>query len=423
MQLNRTIAPDFQTVQSVHFPAATHLLLDNGMPLYVINLGQQPVVRLEIVFEAGTWSETVAGSSFFTLKMLSEGTKSHTSAQISERFDEIGAFIDLSHSADRANLTVYGLTKHLEAILQLAQELLNEATFPENEFDTLKNVSLQNLRVNLEKNSYLATIKFRQLLFGNAHPYGRSQNEADISKLTTQHLRDFYEQSIQNQPFKVFLSGQIAQKETDLVNQYLGKQAINLTPKPAPQHQRTPPTTTSFVAEKPDAVQSSLRLGRPLFTRQHPDFYPFMVCNEVLGGYFGSRLVKNIREEKGLTYGISSGLSLLRRDGFWTVSADVKKESVELVFDEIFQEIAELQRNIVPEDELETVKNYLSGEFAGALNTPFEIADRVRLMALENLPLDFYTQHIASLRAVSAEQIRTMAQKYWQSADLLRVVV
>ncbi|TAG75803.1 MAG: insulinase family protein, partial [Runella slithyformis] len=139
--------------------------------------------------------------------------------------------------------------------------------------------------------------------------------------------------------------------------------------------------------------------------------------------YFGSRLVKNIREEKGLTYGISSGLSLLRRDGFWTVSADVKKESVELVFDEIFQEIAELQRNLVPEDELETVKNYLSGEFAGALNTPFEIADRVRLMALENLPLDFYTQHIASLRAVSEEQIRTMAQKYWQSADLLRVVV
>jgi zinc protease len=422
MSLERHIAPHFQTVQTVHFPAPQQFVLDNQMPLYVVNLGQQPVVRLEVLLEAGTWVETVEGSSFFTFKMLSEGTRRHTSAQISERFDQIGAFIDLSHTADRANLTVYGLTKHLEAILQLVQELLQEAVFPENEFETLKNVSLQNLRVNLEKNSYLATTTFRKMLFGEHHPYGVSQNETAINSLNTSILRQFYEANILTQPFKVFLSGQIDEREINLVNQYLGQQKTTSTASPLPNHQRQTQMQPS-VAHKPDAMQASVRLGRPLFTRQHPDFYPFMVCNEVLGGYFGSRLVKNIREEKGLTYGISSSTALLRHDGFWVINADVKKESVNLVFDEIQKEIAQLQTELVPDSELETVKNYLSGEFAGALNTPFEIADRVRLMVLENLPLDFYAQHIPSLRAVSAEQIREMAQKYWQPHDLLKVVV
>ena len=422
MILDRTVAPNFQTIQTVDFPEPAQLFLDNGMPLYVINLGEQPVVRLEVVFEAGTWFDTQEGVSFFTLKMLSEGTRHHSSAQISEQFDEIGAFADFNHSADRANVTVYGLAKHLAQILGITQELLNEATFPEQEFETLKNVSLQNLQVNLEKNSYVASTTFRQRIFGQNHPYGRSQNEPAIAQLTSQHLRDFYTQRILNQPFKVFLSGKITPKEISLVNQYLGQQPVISNSEVVPQYDAVS-DKAPFLADKPDSVQSSVRLGRRLFTRQHPDFYPFMVCNEVLGGYFGSRLVKNIREEKGLTYGISSGLGLLRRDGFWVINADVKKESVQEVFDEIEKEIAELQTNLVPADELETVKNYLSGEFAGALNTPFEIADRVRLMVLEKLPLDFYSRHIASLRAVTPEEIRAMAQQYWQSEDLLRVVV
>lgn len=422
MILDRTVAPDFQTIQTVDFPEPAQLFLDNGMPLYVINLGEQPVVRLEVVFEAGTWFDTQEGVSFFTLKMLSEGTRQHSSAQISEQFDEIGAFADFNHSADRANVIVYGLAKHLTRILGITQELLNEAIFPEQEFETLKNVSLQNLQVNLEKNSYVASTTFRQRVFGQNHPYGRSQNEPAITQLTSQHLRDFYTQRILNQPFKVFLSGKITPKEISLVNQYLGQQPVNQNNEVVPQYD-VASDNAPFLADKPDSVQSSVRLGRRLFTRQHPDFYPFMVCNEVLGGYFGSRLVKNIREEKGLTYGISSGLGLLRRDGFWVINADVKKESVEQVFDEIEKEIAELQNNLVPADELETVKNYLSGEFAGALNTPFEIADRVRLMVLEKLPLDFYSRHIDSLRAVTPEEIRAMARQYWQSEDLLKVVV
>ena len=422
MPLDRRIAPDFQTIQTVHFPTPQKVVLDNQMPLYVINLGEQPVVRLEVVFNAGGRHETLKGTSSFMTKMLSEGTKQRSSAEISERFDEIGAFTDFSANADRANFVVYGLTKHLPQILTLINELLHEATFPENEFENLKNVSLQSLRVNLEKNGYVATTQFRERVFGLNHPYGHSQTEIAIQNLNVENLREFYNQFVLNQPFRVFLSGKITETEISLVNQHLGQNQImvnDLEIKPLEAATRLEP----FWLDKPDAVQSSLRLGRRLFTRQHPDFYPFLVANAILGGYFGSRLIKNIREEKGLTYSISSGVALLREDGLWTINADVKKESVQLILEEIAHEINILQTELVGDDELETVKNYLSGEFAGSLNTPFEIADRVRLMVLEDLHLDYYEQHIARLRAVSAEEIRGIAQKYWQPVDLLQVVV
>jgi predicted Zn-dependent peptidase len=207
-----------------------------------------------------------------------------------------------------------------------------------------------------------------------------------------------------------------------LVNQFLGQSAVNeilLDTTPPPIETQTAP----FWWDKEDAVQSSIRVGRKLFKRQHPDFYRMIVANEVLGGYFGSRLMRNIREEKGFTYGISSSMVPMRQEGYWVIGTDVKKEFTNDTLVEIQKEISRLQTETVTDDELETVKNYLSGEFAGSLNTPFEIADRVRLMVLEGLDTDFYSNYIQRLRVVTAEEIRSMAQQYWQWDDLQRVII
>ena len=422
MQLDRTIPPDFRTIQSVHFPTPQAVTLDNGQPLYVINVGAQPIVRLEVLFEAGTWHEQAESASFFTVKMLSEGTKQHTSAQISNHFDQVGAFLDLSHTPDRANIMVYGLTKHLSTILEMVSEMLTAATFPEKEFNDLRNITLQNLRINLEKNAYVATNTFKERLFGVSHPYGRIQKEERITALLTSDLQNFYHQRIKARPFRVFLSGQVGEPEIALVNQFLGQSAVNeilLDTTPPPIETQTAP----FWWDKEDAVQSSIRVGRKLFKRQHPDFYRMIVANEVLGGYFGSRLMRNIREEKGFTYGISSSMVPMRQEGYWVIGTDVKKEFTNDTLVEIQKEISRLQTETVTDDELETVKNYLSGEFAGSLNTPFEIADRVRLMVLEGLDTDFYSNYIQRLRVVTAEEIRSMAQQYWQWDDLQRVII
>ncbi|MDF7820495.1 pitrilysin family protein [Runella sp. MFBS21] len=422
MQLDRTQAPDFRTIESVQFPTPQVVTLDNGRPLYVVNVGEQPVVRLEVLFEAGTWHEQTEGASFFTIKMLTEGTKNFSSAQISGHFDKIGAFVDLSHTPDRANVMVYGLTKHLGSILEMVSEMLQEATFPEKEFNDLRNITLQNLRINLEKNAYVATHQFKKHLFGTAHPYGRSQNEATIKALLTSDLQNFYHQRIKGRPFRVFLSGQVGEKEIALVNQFLGQQKTVESILELPSREITPQTEPLWL-EKEGAVQSSIRVGRRLFKRQHPDFYRMIVANEILGGYFGSRLMKNIREDKGFTYGISASLVPMRQEGYWVIGTDVKKEFAQVTLDEVQKEITSLQNELVPADELEVVKNYMAGEFAGSLNTPFEIADRVRLMVLEGLDVDFYSNYIQRLRVVTAEEIQNMAREYWQWNELQRVIV
>lgn len=422
MQLDRTIPPAFRTIQTVQFPSHQSVMLDNGQPLFVANVGEQPVVRVEVLFEAGTWHEDVDGASFFGVKMLTEGTQKHTSAQISGHFDQIGAFVDLSHTPDRANIMVYGLTKHLGAILEMVSELIHEATYPEKEFNDLRNISLQNLRINLEKNAYVATTTFKERLFGATHPYGKSQNEKSITALSVADLQNFYTNRIKARPFRVFLSGQVGDAEVALVNQYLGQHLVVPSPevnKPLEIVSQTEP----LWVEKADAVQSSVRVGRMLFKRQHPDFYRMIVANEILGGYFGSRLMRNIREEKGFTYGISSSIVPMRQAGYWAIGTDVKKEFAQATLDEIQKEIHRLQTELVPENELETVKNYLSGEFAGSLNTPFEIADRVRLMVLEGLDVEFYSNYIQRLRVVTTEDIQKMANQYWQWEDLQQVIV
>lgn len=422
MQLNRTIPPAFRTIQTVQFPSHQSVMLDNGQPLFVANVGEQPVVRVEVLFEAGTWHEDVDGASFFGVKMLTEGTQKRTSAQISGHFDQIGAFVDLSHTPDRANIMVYGLTKHLGAILEMVAELIHEATYPEKEFNDLRNISLQNLRINLEKNAYVATTTFKERLFGATHPYGKSQNEKSITALSVADLQNFYTNRIKARPFRVFLSGQVGDAEVALVNQYLGQHLVVPSPEVNKSLEIVSQTEPLWV-EKADAVQSSVRVGRMLFKRQHPDFYRMIVANEILGGYFGSRLMRNIREEKGFTYGISSSIVPMRQAGYWAIGTDVKKEFAQATLDEIQKEIHRLQTELVPENELETVKNYLAGEFAGSLNTPFEIADRVRLMVLEGLDVEFYSNYIQRLRVVTAEDIQKIANQYWQWEDLQQVIV
>ena len=158
-------------------------------------------------------------------------------------------------------------------------------------------------------------------------------------------------------------------------------------------------------------------------TRKHPDYFPMLLLNEILGGYFGSRLMKNIREEKGLTYGISSNLALFSQAGYFVIGTDVKREFTQQTIDEIHKEIKILQTELVDESELETVKNYMVGSFAGSLNTPFDIADRYKVIFSEKLPLDFYQNYIPNIQQISAIQLLEIANKYLGLETLTEIVV
>ncbi|GAB2763939.1 pitrilysin family protein [Rhabdobacter roseus] len=423
MQLDRTIAPPYRIIQTIHFPDFNTIYLDNGLPLHVINIGEQPVVRLECIFEAGTWFEKQPGASYFAIKMLTEGTSATTSVGISAAFDRVGAFTDLSHSPDRVGIVVYCLARFLPEVLPLVQELIATASFPDKEWEDLRNITLQNLRVNQQKNSFLATVQLRASLFGKEHPYGRSQSEERITNLKKEEAQAHYAQYMQRNGYRIVLSGQVGEAEIQVVNKYLG-QAVDLT---LDQSEAVPPAFPAAIepalVEKPESLQSSIRYGKRLFTRKHPDYYQLLVANELLGGYFGSRLMKNIREEKGLTYGISSSVVTYRHEGYFTIGTDVKKEFTQQTLDEIRKEIQILQTEPVGAEELQNVKNFMAGEFAGSLNTAFDIADRQKILLLEGLPADFFEQYVRQIHATSPEDILRMFNTYLQPDDMTEVVV
>lgn len=423
MILDRTQSPAFQAIQEVRLPAVQTHRLDNAIPLHLIAVAQQPVLRLECVFDAGTWYEQVPGTSFFAMKMLSEGTPSRSSAQISEYIDRYGAFLELNSGPDRASIVVYCLTKFLPNVLPILREMLTEPTFPQKELDDLRNITLQNLRVNYEKNAYLAGVLFRAKLFGAEHPYGRSQRPDVVEQLTREGVVSFYERAIRNRPFQIILAGDATENEVLLINRELGQLSIRTDSLPSFADNTLADSDLPVLTEKPDSVQSSIRLGRRLFNRAHPDYFRMLVTNEILGGYFGSRLMKNIREEKGFTYGISSNMPSYRRDGYFLIGTDVNKENTQQTLDEIRKEIRILQTELVPDEELEVVKNYMAGEFVGSLNTPFEIADRYKVILLDSMSADFLATYIQKIRAVTPTEILEMAAHYLASDYLREVVV
>ncbi|GAB4028458.1 M16 family metallopeptidase [Spirosoma koreense] len=423
MSLNRNQAPAFQAIQEVRLPTVQTHHLDNGAPLYLISVAHQPVLRLECVFDAGAWYEQIPGTAFFAMKMLAEGTPSRASADISEYFDRYGAFLELNSGPDRSSIVVYCLTKFLPNVLALLREMIMESIFPEKELEDLRNITLQNLRVNYEKNAYLAGVLFREKLFGANHPYGRSQRPEFVTQFSRGEVVDYYQRAIRNRPFQIILAGHATEDDVLQINRELGQLPIHTDSLAAVIDQLPTDDGLPVLAEKPDSMQSSIRMGRRLFNRAHPDFFKMLVTNEVLGGYFGSRLMKNIREEKGFTYGISSNMPSFRRDGYFLIGTDVNKENTQQTLDEIRKEIQILQTQPVPFDELETVKNYMAGEFVGSLNTPFEIADRYKVILLDNMPADFLTTYIEKMRAVTPEDILETANQYLANDQLQEVVV
>ncbi|GAB3501747.1 M16 family metallopeptidase [Emticicia fontis] len=424
MILDRTIAPPSQTIEQVSIPKAEHMLLDNQVPVYMVKAGEQPVVRLELIFEAGSRYENHIGEAYFASKMLSEGTSSHTATEISEYFDQYGAFLEISQSVERLAITVHGLTKHLAKLLPLLQEMIADSIIPENELQVQKNISSQNLKISLEKSSYVAGQVFREQIYGTDHPYGKTLTLESIDSITRDAVNDFYQKQIRGKAFRIFIAGKFSDEEVKALNQYLGQ-----TPLESPNHSAIVDNISaikhpeSVLVERLDNVQSSIRLGKRMFGRTHPDFFKFIVTNTIFGGYFGSRLMKNIREEKGFTYGISSGLIPQRYGGYLVMGTDVKKEFTQQTLDEIAKEIHRLQTIPVEEDEMDTAKNYMIGSLVGSLNTPFEVADRQKIILLDELPEDFYDNYIQKIRAVTPLDVIEMANTYFKQEDLCEVVV
>jgi len=421
MVLDRSVPPEFSLPESFKLIEATLVELDNGLKVHYINGGTQEVLRLELIFKAGTKYEQAFGASYFGSKMLFEGTTHRTSAQIFEYLDQYGAFYELGQNADHLSITCFTLSRYLKEIVEILAEILKSANFPEKELVDLRNIASQNHKINLSKTSYLASVNFRKKLFGADHPYGRYISENEIAGITRNELQDFFTSNLLEKSFDIVLSGRLENDSIQILNEGFGHlhyEAVSVL-----KINNILKSNLSFEEiERPESVQTSVKMGKLSIQKGHSDYFALVITNEILGGYFGSRLMKNIREDKGYTYGIYSSLSNFQDCSYWAIGADVKKEFTQNTLDEIQKEIAELQSSHVPEEELLNVKNYLKGSFLSSINSPFSIADKFKGVYFHGLGYDFYNKYYRAIGETSQKDIKEMALKYLGTSDVTTVI-
>jgi zinc protease len=416
--LDRSIAPAFHKSSSIAVLNADITELPNGIKLYSISGGQQDVIKIELIFKAGRWFESKIGAAHFASNLLSKGTDTKSSFEIASIFDLYGAHLEINPGLDVVSLALYSLTKNLAPVLDLLLEITTRVSFPEKELEQARSIFLQNLQVNNEKTSFQASKLFRRSIFGKDHPYG-IELEENINELTQDDLRNHYRQFFGD--LFVLVSGKINSQSVNLIHTAFG--ALQYRSNSTKVHQSEKEVPARISAGKEGSIQASIRMGKRFIGRSHPEYFDVLLLNHILGGYFGSRLMKNIREDKGLTYGIYASNHTLAYDNYFVIGADVNKENLDLTFEEIHKELHRLRTESINTDELDTARNHFIGSLQSEITTPFSHADKWKNILLFNLPVDYYTRLVRRMDQLTPDDLRNAAAKYYDAGSFYEIAV
>lgn len=397
--------------------------MKNNVPVYHINAGTQDLVKIELLFPAGMWHQPspLVGSAAST--MLNEGTSKRSAKEISEMVDYYGAFLHTEITHDFAAVGVHSLNKHLPSVLSIIEEIISDSVFRKEEWDIYIKNKQQSFIVNNKKVSFVSRKKFAELLFGNDHPYGHNVNEDDFDKLKREDAYNFYKQNYSAKDAIIVASGNVTDSTLQLIEKHFGCIASPLTSPLLEERGKRGEAGGQHYIEQKDALQSAIRIGKMLFTKPHADYPAMQVVNTIFGGYFGSRLMANIREDKGYTYGIGSAVVSFSHAGYFTISTEVGAEVTKDAVKEIYFELHKLQTEKVSESELSLVRNYMLGTFLRSIDGPFALADRFKGIHFSGLGYDYYDRYIETIRTITPEQILALSNKYLKKEEMIELVV
>ncbi len=424
--IDRLVAPPIKDAVEfdLRLKPYEYFVLDNGVPVYTVDAGTQEVLQLEMVFYAGNNFEekkSVAAAANF---MLKNGTSKRTAFQINEDFEYYGAYCNRACYNETAVISLSALNKHLAELLPVVKDMITDSIFPEEELVVYKQNTKQRLSVHLKKCDFVANRLIDASLYGEHHPYGTYTNADDVDALEVDTLREFFQRYYLNGQCVMFVSGKIPSDLQQQLNENFGKLSVG---KPSFHVDAVPVDAAaekkSRVQNDPDGVQGAIRIARPFPNRHHPDFMKVMVLNTLFGGYFGSRLMSNIREDKGYTYGIHSYVQNHLQQTAWMISTEAGKDVCEATISEIYKEMQLLREEVVGEEELSLVRNYLMGTILGDLDGPFQIMGRWKNLILNNLDEKYFYESIETIKHISGEELKELAKKYLVPEDFYELVV
>ncbi len=407
----------------LRLPAFEIATLENGVQVYQVNGGAEDVIKIDWVFEAGNVFENKNGVAAATRELINSGTSNKSAYDISNQFEYYGAYYSTAGFSENAVITVNSLTKHIGDLLPVVREILTDAAFPEDEVALYKQNRIQRLKVYLKKSEFLADRLVNEALFGADHPYGRKVEIEDIEKIDRESLIAFYKSYFQEGNCRIFVSGKFTEKVVSLLNEFFGDLKFTSKKKitPAALHPMKEKVLHRVVNR--EGVQGAIRLARTFPVLTDPDYKPALVLNTLLGGYFGSRLMSNIREEKGYTYGIYSYIQHYPDVGVWQVATEAGRDVAEAAIEESFKEMKVLCETKVQDDELKLVKNYMLGKRLASLDGPFKVMERIKGLVLNDVDQSFFEETVEVIKGVTADQLQELAVKYLQRESFYNVLV
>lgn len=423
---NRTNAPEIIDAVDMKLllKPYEHFTLDNGIPVYSIDAGAQDVLMLEWVFYAGNWYEEKNIVAATTNFMLKNGTTQKKAFAINEHFEFHGAYLNRSCYNETAIITLHCLNKHLAELLPVVAELMTESIFPEEELAIYKQNQKQRLEVNLKKCDFIANRLIDEYVYGFHHPYGRYTSTLDYDQLERNELVSFYKKFYTEGKCLVFVAGKPPADLAKQLNHAFGHLPLNKKAVPEIQYNVEPADIKKYnIINDTAGVQGAIRIARPIFNRHHPDFPKVQVLNNIFGGFFGSRLMSNIREDKGYTYGIHSYMQNHIHASAWMVSTEAGRDVCEATIEEVYKEMAILCNEPVDSEELDLVRNYMIGSLLGDLDGPFQVIARWKSYILNNLTETYFYNSIQTVRSITAEELQSLAKTYLNQEAFYELVV
>lgn len=422
-------APVSSEVLQVKFPRPVESKLKNGLRVMVLEDHRTPTFAVTIMMQAASLSEppefagAVAGA---TASMLRLGTKTRTAREIADALAELGGSLSAGGGTGSrtTSVNVSGLTDNMDALLDLCADVLFNPSFPQTELDNLKQRQLSALQASRAQPAFLAIERMNALLYPNDVRRVIAPTEESLKKLTRQHLIDYYDKYYKPEGGLIGVAGDVSNKEiVARLEKMLGgwKGAPPAQPKfalDAPIQQKK-----IVLVNRPNSVQTYLMVANRAIGRMDPDYVACMLMNQVLGSGPASRLFRNIREEKGYTYGINSGFSASLYFNHFTASTNVRTEVTGAAIEEILKEFRDVRDRTVPVDELDGARRAMVGSFALSLESSSSLLSRAMQLKEYNFPVDYWDKYPAAVMKLTAEQVRQTARKYVPVDDIQIVAV
>lgn len=421
--LNRSTAPLAQGIKKIELVQPDSVEYGNGLKAFMFHTDDLELMKFEFVFENKYDVSRIPLLNVALSSMLKEGTRMRSSAQIAGEIDFYGAYLMPEYSFDYTALTLYTIRKYAEKVLPIVADILMNTAIPQEELDTYIRNNKQNLQIALQKNDVVARRLFYKNLFGD-NQYGAIANAEDYDAITREDLLDLFNKQITPGNCTLLVAGKIDKSIKDLINGLFGENwqaSGNYLNKPILLSE---PTFGKVILEtRADALQSAIRLGGYTVGRTHTDFPAIQFVNMLLGGFFGSRLMRNIREDKGYTYSIGSAIGSLQHTAFMTLSSEVGVDVTKATLVEIEHEFKRLSEERVAVDEIDLVRNYMQGSLLGSLESIFSHVDKFKAVYFCGLDLSYYSYYQDVIDDMTSDRIQHIAKQHFNYECMVKVIV